>query len=124
MRTINRGDTLCLTLDYTVNGSAMIEGAYQEIELQLNCQREYDSVKKLMSKGDIVWGTVTYIDDDDVQQTFTGYYAILSQEDTFKLSQGKFEIQLRIMINDEVGSSEVSDFDIGRVLSNKVLGVE
>lgn len=121
MRTLNRGDTACLILDYTINNQPMIQDAYQELELQLNSQSILGSVKKLMSKDEIVWGTVTYLDDDDQEQSYTGYYALLTQEDTFKLSQGKFEIQLRVMINDEVGSSETTDFDIGRVLSNKVL---
>lgn len=118
---MNRGDTQCVKLNYTVNGSPMVEGAYQEIEIQFNMQRTSDSVKKLLSTGDIVWGTVTYLDEEEVEQTFTGYYTNLSQEETFKLSEGNVEVQLRVMLNGEVGSSRIEDFSIGRVLSTKVL---
>ena len=119
---LNSGDTTCLLLNYTLNGEALVEGAYREIELQINTQGQYNSIKKLLSDNSIEWGTITYIDDDNVQQSFTGYFAKLTQEDTFKITSGQSQIQLRIMINDEVGSSAISDIDLGNVLSRKVLG--
>ena len=116
------GDTMCLLLNYTINGSPMVQGAYREIELQINTQGQFNSIKKLLSDNSIEWGTITYIDDSDMQQSFTGYYAKLTQEDTFKITSGQSQIQLRVMINDEVGSSAISDIDLGNVLSRKVLG--
>ena len=58
---MNRGDTAILMLNYTINGDPLVEGAYQEIELQLNPQGS--GVKKLLSLGDIAWGSVTYEDE-------------------------------------------------------------
>lgn len=116
---MNRGDTAILMLDYTFNGDPLQEGAYQEIELQLNPQGA--GVKKLLSLGQIVWGSVTYEDNHGDEQTFTGYYAFLTQEETFNLRNGKNTVQLRVMINDEVGSSAISEMSLGEVLSNKVL---
>lgn len=120
---LNRGDTVCLLLNYNLNGSPLQEGAYQEIELQINKQGLYNAVKKTLSSGSIRWGEVSYIDSHGDTQTFTGYYANLSQAETFQLSTGKSDIQLRIMLNEEVGSSAISSIDLGQVLSSQVLGV-
>ena len=119
---LNSGDTTCLLLNYTLNGEELVEDAYKEIELQINTQGQYNSIKKLLSDGGIEWGTITYIDDSDMQQVFTGYFAKLTQDDTFKITSGQSQIQLRIMIDDEVGSSAISSIDLGNVLSKKVLG--
>lgn len=120
---LNRGDTVCLLLNYNLNGEPLVEGAYQEIELQINKQDIYNNVKKTLSDGSIMWGEVTYIDDQGDEQTFIGYYANLSQEETFRLSTGNSDVQLRIMLNDEVGSSAISNISLGQVLSKKILGV-
>lgn len=120
---LNRGDTVCLLLNYSLNGDPLQEGAYQEIELQINKQGIYNAVKKTLSDGSIVWGEVSYLDDEGQAQTFTGYYANLSQEETFRLSSGASNIQLRIMLNDEVGSSAISSINLGQVLSSQILGV-
>ena len=120
---LNRGDTVCLLLNYSLNGDPLQEGAYQEIELQLNKQDVYNAVKKTLSGGSILWGEVSYLDEHGDPQTFTGYYANLSQEETFRLSSGATNIQLRIMLNEEVGSSAISSINLGQVLSSQVLGV-
>lgn len=118
----NRGDTAYLLLNYQVNGSPMTQGAYQEIELQINKQDDFRSIKKLLSNGEIFWGeNFTYLDNFGDEQSFTGYVCSLTQDDTFKISSGKSNIQLRVMINDEVGSSEIQSVDLGCVLSDKVL---
>lgn len=116
---MNRGDTAYLMLNYTINGDPLVEGAYQEIELQINKQGS-DSIKKLLSKEDIKWGTLTY-EDGQQTKTFTGYYCSLSQEETFSLRNGEMDVQLRILVNDEVGSSAISSVPLGQVLSKKVL---
>lgn len=117
---MNRGDTAYLMLNYTLNGDPLTEDSYQEIELQLNPQG-FHSVKKLMSKGEIGWGTLTYEDEHGDEQTFTGYYAHLDQEDTFALGDGINQVQLRVMVSDEVGSSAISSVTLGAVLSREVL---
>ena len=52
---------------------------------------------------------------------FTGYYVKLSQRESFALNAGPSMVQLRVKVDDEVGSSEESTFDLGAVLSSKVL---
>lgn len=118
---MNRGDTACLILNYNLNGSPLAENEYQEIELQINEQSSLQSIKKLLSKKEIEWTSVTYLDDEGIEQSFTGYVAYLSQEETFKLSSGVSNVQLRIMLNDEVGSSAFTALDLGKVLSREVL---
>lgn len=117
----NKGDTIYLILNYEVNGHSLEKDAYQEIELQINVQGSFNSIKKLLSDNSIAWGTIQYIDDDNVEQTFTGYFAYLSQEETFKLSNKTANVQLRIMIDNKVGSSAISDINVGNTLSKKVL---
>lgn len=117
---MNRGDTTVLILNYELNGSALVEDAYQEIELQINAESMARSIKKLFSKGEIVWGTVSYV-EDGIEKEFTGYHTLLNQEETFKLASGKSNVQLRIMLGGEVGSSPITDFDVGNVLSAEVL---
>lgn len=118
----NRGDTAYLLLDYTINGEPMQEGEYQELELQINVQGNYRSIKKLLSAGDIFWDdNYTYIDADGDEQTFSGYIVSLDQDDTFLISQGQAEIQLRVLIDGEVGSSQIEELNIGNALSDEVL---
>lgn len=119
MDIFNKGDTACLLLNYTVNGEPMVEGAYDELEFQINHQWNSNSIKRLLSQGEIAWETVTY-EDDDGEHTFTGYVIYLTQEDTFKMN-GTFTYQLRVMVDGNVGSSPINELDIGAVLSRKVL---
>lgn len=121
MELFNKGDTACLLLNYQVNGSPLVEGAYQEIEFQVNPQLYINSVKKLLSKNEIEWTTVTYEDEEGETQTFTGYVTYLTQQDTFKMGSGDSKVQLRIMMNNEVGSSNYSVITIGDALSGEVL---
>lgn len=116
----NKGDTALILLNYNVNGSAMVEDAYDEIEFQINPQCNTNSIKKLLSDGSIEWGTATY-DDDGTTETFTGYMCTLSQEETFLIRDGLSDCQLRVMINGNVGSSEITQIDLGKALSLKVL---
>lgn len=120
MDLFNKGDTACLILNYQLNGNPLEEGAYDEIEFQINPQNDLNSIKKLLSNGDIEWNSVEYTEGGETK-TFTGYVTYLSQEETFKLRIGNSPCQIRILIGDEVGSSEISDLSLGRVLSRKVL---
>lgn len=120
MRLFNEGDTACLMLNYQLNGNPLERGAYQEIEFQINDQAHSNSIKKLLSKGEIEWATVTYI-EDNIEKTFEGYICYLTQEDTFKLKQGDSKCQIRIMMGNEVGSSDFCNINLGNALSMKVL---
>lgn len=120
MEIFNRGDTACILLNYEVNGSPLVEGAYQELEFQINPQMYFNSVKKLLSKGEIVWDTVEY-EEEGQTETYTGYVAYLTQEDSFRIGTGTSTCQLRVMMNGEVGSSELTEIDLGDVLSKEIL---
>lgn len=115
---MNKGDTLQITLNYTINGTPLEKDAYDDIELQLNSQSGTNSVKLLLSAGDI-----SYDDSTSKYKTF------LSQSQTFKLKQSALnetsdiEYQLRILIGTKVISSSVGTFTLGPVLSKKVLEV-
>ena len=117
---INEGDTAWLMLNYKLNGQDLEEDAYQEIELQLNPQSGMNAIKKKLSEGTIRWGTAYYM-EGNVEKTFTGYLAAISQEESFRLSKGKAQVQLRIMVDNEVGSSAISEVCIGDALSTEVL---
>lgn len=117
---MNRGDTICLMLDYQVNNEPLVEGAYEEIELQINNESASKSMKKTLTGGDIVWETVTYL-NNGVEESFTGYVVHLTQSETFSLNAGQSEAQLRIKMNGEVGSSENSKIKLGAVLSSTVI---
>ena len=117
---MNRGDTVSLMLDYQLNGQSLVEGAYDEIELQINNQSSSKSIKKRLTEGTIEWKTIEY-NTDGMTNTFTGYVAELDQEETFKLSAGQSTVQLRIRIGNQVGSSETSMFSLGAVLSSTVI---
>ena len=116
----NEGDTTILMLNYTLNGEALTENSYQEMELQINPQGSFNAVKKLLSDGGIAWDSVSY-EENGTTKTFTGYVVYLTQEETFKIRKGTATFQLRIMQNDEVGSSDITSMNVGDALSTKVL---
>ena len=117
----NRGDTLFLLIPFTVNGEPSQEGAYDEIELSINKGSLFNSIRKTLTGGDISWATVEY-DNEGVTETYTGYVAWLSQEDTFNLPEGTSQCQLRVRIGQDVGSSTIlTDIVLGKVLSGKVI---
>ena len=113
----NRGDTLCLCLKYMVNGEDMIEGAYEEIEFQINNAKNQKAIKKLLSRGEIVWDTV----EEESGEMFTGYVVNLDQIETFNLVAGQSQVQLRVKKDGKVGSSKESAFCLGSTLSDKVI---
>lgn len=109
------GDTICLMLNYQLNGEPLVEGAYEEIELQINKQGSSKSMKKLLSNGDIKWDTVEYNGEE-----FTGYVVHLTQQETFDLGS-YLQCQIRIKMDGEVGASGINDINLDEVLSEQVL---
>lgn len=108
---MNKGDTLRLNFDFVDdNDNPLQQGQFEEMELQLNPDKlGVYSMKFLLSTGDIKW-------DDDAQK----YYVVVEQQESLNLPC-IVQYQLRCLLNDVVISSEVSSFDLGRVLSKKVL---
>jgi len=108
---MNKGDTLRLNFDFVDDdNNPLYEGQFDEMELQLNPDKlGIYSMKFLLSTGDIQW-------DSEAEK----YYVTVSQEDSLKLPCEVW-YQLRCLDDGIVISSEVSSFDLGRVLSKKVL---
>lgn len=125
MDLFNRGDTSYLLLDCTLNGEPIGDGQCEEIEVQINPQDNFRGVKKLLSKGEVVYMTdmeyETKEGDVWVTKTFTGYVCSLSQKDTFTISKGKSNFQIRALYNGEVGSTKLIPLEIGDSLSTEVL---
>ena len=107
---MNKGDSLRLVLDFSVNGKEIEQEQFEEIELQLN-KEGYGGycVKLLLSKGDMEW-------DEELSK----YVAFLPQEETFKLSE-MVEYQLRCYKDGTVISSNIGHFRLGEVLSRRIL---
>lgn len=104
---MNKGDTIQIILDFTINDEPLVEGAYDEIELQFNKQSAQNGIKLLMSDGRIEWDGEHYV-------------ATLTQKETMKLTSSS-EYQVRIAINGMVISSDIGKFGVGDVLSSKIL---
>lgn len=60
---------------------------YENIEVQFNNSNNYNSIKKLLSDGELS------IEDNTI-------LIHLSQEDTFKLGEGEYEVQIRLFNDD------------------------
>lgn len=112
----NKGDTLKLILNYTLNDTPIAEKKFDEIELQLNSQVNRNSVKLLQSLGEIKYDKLT-----------EKYVCYLSQAQTFKLKQDALnedsdvDYQIRLLNNGGVVSSDVGTFTLGAVLSKRIL---
>jgi len=113
---MRQGDTITLLLNFQMNGEDLVQGAYQEMELQINKEGKERALKKLLSNGDIVWQTVQLSNGD----TFTGYVVHLGQSETFNIGSS-LTCQLRIKKDDEVGSSAQTSINLDSVLSTTVL---
>lgn len=99
----NRGDTIKIYLNYTLNGNAIQEGDLDEIEFTIGSHRY------TLTNGDITW-------DNNA-----GYYAVnIPQQDTFDMKLST-RYQLRVRQGNDVGSTDVTDADMGEVLSSTVI---
>lgn len=105
---MNRGDTKYLRFVIKQNGEPIDLSVFDDIEIQINEESGFRSVKKLMSKGDIL------IIDGYLQ-------AFLTQEETFMLNDGIRTLQVRLLSNNQVVSTDIVGIRVGKVLSGKVL---
>ena len=107
---MNKGDTIRLILDYSINEDPITEGQFDDLELQLNKDAFGKfHLKKLLSQNDITW-------DAELGK----YVCHLSQEETFNLPN-VVEYQLRCYDDGSVVSSRIDRFFIGDTLSKEVL---
>ena len=98
---MNKGDALLIELDYTVNGEALQEGEWDDIEFSLN-NKSYS-----LSNGDIYWDGEAYV-------------CYLSEADTFDLRFTNI-YQLRLAKDGYVISSPITTWRVGGVLSKKYI---
>lgn len=99
----NQGDTLDITLDYTINGEPITEGLCDEIEVSIG-NKQYT-----LTHNDIVW-------DNELEK----YTLFVGQADTFAL--GKItEYQVRFKLGTKVVSVPIRKLIIGGSISTKVI---
>lgn len=105
-----RGDTVdhIIRVKNKRTGEYIDCSVYSEIEVQYNPQSKYKNIKKLLSKGEVLWENEKLV-------------VHLSQEDTFSLPEGKNEIQIRLFLNNNCKGTIVSHFLVGKVLSDEIL---
>ena len=96
----NRGDTLPIVLDYTINGIPIEEWDLDEIEFMLG-SRQF-----LLSKGDIT------------QDPETGKYQLIIGQETSLQIGGSTRYQIRFKKDGEVTSSDIDIIKIGASLSS------
>lgn len=99
----NKGDTINIYLNYTLDGNPILEGDLDEIEFTIGSNRY------TLTGGDIVW-------DDNASL----YMVKMPQQDTFNL-KSTTRYQLRVRQGDDVGSTDVEEADLGDVLSKVVI---
>ena len=100
---INQGDTLCLVLDYTVDGEELVDYAPDEIEFCMGSNRY------TLTDGDITIGETS------------GMYEIhIDQSESFELGTIS-QYQIRIKKDGEVASSSIERILIGASISRTVI---
>lgn len=102
------GDTRNFNFKIKKDGQYIDGSVYTEVEVQFNRQGKHNSIKKTMSNGEVAW-------DSDHFSCF------LSQEDTFNLTDGLTEVQVRLYLEGNVKGTLIKHINVGRVLSKEVL---
>lgn len=100
---MNAGDTVNITLDYTIDGTPIEEMELEEIEFRF-CKKTY-----LLSAGDIV------LDAE------SGKYSVVVGQDATLGEHGIGEYQIRFKVDGTVVSDTPHDITIGRSLSKEVI---
>ena len=110
---MNKGDSIRLILDYSINGKDIEKDQFEDLELQLNKESfgKYH-VKLLLSKGDMEW-------DESLKK----YVVFLPQEESYKLPDF-VEYQLRCYSLGSVVSSNIGRFFLGEILSRGMMPYE
>lgn len=101
----NKGDTLEVLLDFTVDGIPLEEYGADEIEF---CMGQY---RYTLSGGDI-----------ELDPQSGKYSVLINQEQTFNMDYIT-AYQVRVLKNDRVGSLDIQKIPLGDTLSTTVLAV-
>lgn len=107
-----RGDTKQLKFKIKKDETYIVGSDYDEVEVQFNQQSFYQSIKKLLSKGEVEW-----VEGDE-----NYFVCFLSQEDTFALNEGRVEMQVRLYVGGDCKGTLIRSIELGKVLSKEVLG--
>ena len=102
---MNRGDTVKIILDYTVDGAPIAENDFDEIEFTIGSKR-YTLTGQTPG---VVW-------DGDLG----AYTVTLSQADTMAL-QGRNNYQIRLKKGSSVVSSGISTLTLGKSISRTTI---
>lgn len=108
----NKGDSFKLYINYTIDDVPLPECNLEDLEVQFNEHDTKNALNFKLSDGSIL-----------LDEEIGVYYIHMKQEDTFKLPLIS-KYQLRIYIDGDVISNDVSMFRLGDVLSDEVLGDE
>lgn len=100
---MNKGDTITIYLNYTVDGVPIAENDFDEIEFSIGSKR------------------YTLTDEDIVWDESAGAYKIaLSQDDTFSLGYDN-RYQIRLKKDSTVVSSGISVLSLGPTISKETI---
>lgn len=100
---MNKGDTLYIILDYTINGVPIEEMGLDEIEFIIGRK------------------SFKLSEDEITVDEATGKYAVaIGQADTFALG-GTSDFQVRFKKDGEVTSTDVDTIRLGKTLSKEVI---
>lgn len=102
---MNRGDTITISLGYTINDQPISLNQFEEIEFQINTEGNSFSRKYLLSKGGIYW-------DQEEEK----YKVDIQESESFKFTN-TIEYQARFFDGTNVVSSSIGTMNIGDVLS-------
>lgn len=105
---MHRGDTNIITFKIKSNGVYIDGSAYSEVEVQFNPQSILNSVKKLKSKNEVAWNT-------------DHFECALTQADTFNLSVGTNEMQVRLFNEGVCKATVIASINVKETLSQEVL---
>lgn len=101
---MNRGDTITIVLDYTVDGAPITEGEFDEIEFSIGAKRY------TLTGDNIVW-------DDDLGK----YTLFIGQSDSFAIGNNSASYQVRFRKGSEVVSTDISRLAIGGTISTTII---
>lgn len=107
---MNRGDTANISLDISIDDAPIAEGYADDIEVTFNPNQSPYCVMKSLKNGGISWDAES-----------AKYVMRLAQSDTFKLRTGENGWQVRLLIGDDVMSSDIQTIEIGPVNSASIL---
>ena len=101
---MNKGDTIDITLDYTIDGTPIEDAALDEIEFSIGSKR------------------YTLTNEDFTIDPVTGKYKLfIDQTDAFALGGSSLQYQVRFRKGDVVVSTNIDKLILGGTISSVVI---